>query len=164
MPPKKKSRKGVGGRGKKTPTAIKKKQGTVEKSREPKNPVTVKAVATLKPPEKLINRYAANEFKRVTKALSDLDILYEHSSTILLMYCNSVGLYFMAMAEIKKLGYHQLSPSNGKIISVHYKVANESLEKALKIGGKFGLTPADLDKLEARNPKDGQEEEEWIAA
>lgn len=140
------------------PRAVKEKQDTLEKSREPENPVQALAVKELHANGELLNDYAKKEWKRITKGLGDMGILYEVSQTILLMYCNSVGMYFQAMDEIKLHGFLTEYNSN-KVLSAHVKVANDALEKALKISVKFGLTPADMDKLNSPTPP---KEDDWI--
>jgi len=136
-------------RGKKTPSAIQKLQGTYRERERLENEMTPEKIeGDVSAPGKLVNDYSNEEWLRQTKVLTNLGMLTETDLSLLLAYCNECGTYYEAMDDIKENGYYQFTKANGKIISSAYTVANRSLANMIKLSDKFGFNPAARTKIE----------------
>jgi len=142
--------------GKRTPTAIKKLQGTFEQCKSIENEMSPPKLEEAEAPGKLVNTFANEEWLRQTKVLSNLGMLTETDLSLLLAYCNECGTYYEAMNNIKENGYYQDSKANGKIISSAYTIANRALANMIKLADKFGFNPAARTKIEM--PKQGSDD------
>lgn len=140
--------------GKRTPTKIKKLQGTYEKCKSLNNEMQPPTISEgVEPPSKLVNDFANDEWLRITKVLSSLNMLVETDLSLLLSYCNECGAYYESMEYIKKNGFYQETKANGKIISSAYTIANRSLANMIKLSDKFGFNPAARTKIEMPEQK-----------
>lgn len=133
--------------GKRTPTKVKELNGTLDSRFTLKNEMQVPNAKVSKTPEGLVNSYAQNEWLKVTGVLSGIGMLAETDTSLLMAYCNEMGIYFDCMNHIKKSGYTTESKSNGEILSNYIKVGNQALQNAIKIGDKFGFNPAARTKI-----------------
>lgn len=142
-------------RGRRTPSNIQKLQGTYrdrERLNNEMQPPVIKD--SVEPPSKLVNDFANDEWLRITKVLSALNMLAETDLSLLLSYCNECGAYYEAMEYIKDNGFYQETKANGKIISSAYTIANRSLANMIKLSDKFGFNPAARTKIEMPEQKD----------
>lgn len=136
-------------RGKRTPSAIQKIQGTYRERERNKNEMSPPTIEVpTEAPGELVNELAINEWNRQTKVLNSLGMLAETDLSLLLSYCNEAGTYFEAMADIKENGFYQMTKANGKIISSAYTIANRALANMIKLADKFGFNPAARTKIE----------------
>ncbi|MCP4354377.1 MAG: phage terminase small subunit P27 family [Proteobacteria bacterium] len=134
-------------RGVKTPTKIKKLQGTNKPSREMANEMMPKEVDSLEPVN-LINPFADGIWLKLTRNLAGIGMLNEIDQELLMAYCNEMGVYFDCMDKVKAFGYVTVTPSNGEIVSNYMKVGNTALQNAIKLSDKFGFNPAARTKIE----------------
>lgn len=139
-------------RGVKTPTKIKKLQGTNKPSREMANEMMPKEVDSLEPVN-LINPFADGIWLKLTRNLAGIGMLNEIDQELLMAYCNEMGVYFDCMDKVKAFGYVTTTPSNGEIVSNYMKVGNTALQNAIKLSDKFGFNPAARTKIEMPAPK-----------
>lgn len=130
------------------PTKIKKLEGTYRNDRAPKNEMQPPHVKDIETPTSLINKFAESEWLKVTNTLSGLGMLVETDTSLLLAYCNEIGVYFDCMCKVKECGYTQESKANGEVISSFMKVGNTALSNAIKLSDKFGFNPAARTKIE----------------
>ena len=135
------------------PPDIKKLQGTYEKSREPDNPVEFPLATIKDEPGELINDYAKNEWSRVTGELNAIGLLQTIGTSLVIAYCNEMGIYFQATDELREKMV-STAQSGNQFISPYSTIANRSLTAALKIAQQFGFTPASAGKIEMPK-KDG---------
>lgn len=135
-------------RGKRTPTKIKELKGTFRKSESVSN--------EMQPPEAsneinigLINNYANDEWLKVTRILSNLGMLVETDTSVLLAYCNEIGTYFACIDILKKGGFTFATPNGFEQQRPEVLIANKALANAIKLSDKFGFNPAARTKIEA---------------
>ena len=133
----------------KKPSKIKKLEGTFRNDRAPKNEMQPNKVGDVVVPKNLINDFAEKEWMTQTNALTDLGMLVETDLSMLLAYCNEIGIYFDCISKVKATGYTQESKANGEVISSFMKVGNTALNNAIKLSDKFGFNPAARTKIEA---------------
>ncbi len=140
-------------RGKRTPTAIKKVKGTFQECRSPKN--------EMQPPKAsnelavgLINDYANDEWLKVTRILSNLGMLVETDTSVLLAYCNEIGTYFQCCDILKKGGFTFATPNGFEQQRPEVLIGNKALQNAIKLSDKFGFNPAARTKIEAPAKQD----------
>ena len=141
----------------KKPTAKKKLEGTFREGRSPKNEMQPNKVDNVEKPTALINKFAEAEWLKVTKSLNGLSMLYETDMSLLLSYCNEIGLYFECIEKVKGGKLTIKSKSNGEIISNYLRIGNTALQNAIKLSDKFGFNPAARTKIEMpkQNKKNG---------
>lgn len=135
----------------------KKLQGTHKPSRE-KETLELPAVTESFVPEGLINNYAVEEWNAQTKLLIAGGVFSECDTTMLLMYCNEVGLYFDAIDILRIKGTTVLyEKSNYENVSPHFTIKTKSFEIAYKLAKEFGLTPLARTKIEVEKKKDDKD-------
>lgn len=142
-------------RGKKTPTKVKKLQGTYKPSESLENEMEVPKVKEIDLPPALSNEFAESEWLKVTGVLSNLDMLADTDTSILLSYCNEMGKYFAHCEVIKKYGYTFETPNGFIQARPEVKMANDALSFAIKLSDKFGFNPAARTKIEMPTKKKG---------
>ena len=135
-------------RGKKTPSAIQKLQGTYrERERLDNEMAPPKISEEVEAPGKLVNKFAQEEWLRQTKVLSGLSMLVATDLSLLLSYCNECGTYYEAMDDIREKGFYEYK-ANSRMVSSAYTIANRSLANMIKLSDKFGFNPAARTKIE----------------
>ncbi len=137
-----------------TKTAAEKKlKGTLKKSRE-KETLELPAVTESFVPEGLINSYAIEEWNAQTKLLIDGGVFSECDTTMLLMYCNEVGIYFDSIDILRKKGNTiKFKKSDYENVSPHFTIKTKAFEIAYKLAKEFGLTPLARTKIEVEKKK-----------
>jgi P27 family predicted phage terminase small subunit len=140
-------------RGKRTPTKIKELKGTFRQNESVKN--------EMQPPEAtneltvgLINNYATDEWLKVTRILSNLGMLAETDTSVLLAYCNEIGTYFQCCDILKSGGFTFATPNGFEQQRPEVLIGNKSLQNAIKLSDKFGFNPAARTKIEAPTKQD----------
>lgn len=140
-------------RGKRTPTKIKELKGTFRQNESVKN--------EMQPPEAtneskvgLINNYATDEWLKVTRILSNLGMLVETDTSVLLAYCNEIGTYFACCDILKKGGFTFATPNGFEQQRPEVLIGNKALLNAIKLSDKFGFNPAARTKIEAPTKQD----------
>jgi P27 family predicted phage terminase small subunit len=136
-------------RGKRTPSAIKKLNGTFREREAVNNEMNVPMLdhEAIETPAGLVNNFATTEWLKVTKILSSLEMLAETDTSLLLAYCNEMGKYFEANEHLKENGMTIITKS-GEKISPLVVISNSALQNAIKIADKFGFNPASRTKIE----------------
>lgn len=140
--------------GKKTPNKIKKLQGTFKPSREVQNEMQPPAVNSVDTPSGLINEYANREWLKITRILSDLGMLAETDMSLLLFYCNELGISAACYDIIKKNGYTFSTPNGFEQQRPEVLIGNKALQNVIKLSDKFGFNPAARTKIEAPAKQD----------
>lgn len=156
---------------KKIPSEIKKAKGTYYPSRELKDEMQLDAV-----PEEIrdeikdvkdsqfINTYARDEWDTQCTHLVQYGIVAHADVTLLITYCNEVGIYYECIDDLKKNGLKSYKINKaGEVyesINPSYNIANKAQAAFTKIGVLFGLTPSARAKIP--KPKDNKEEEEMF--
>ena len=141
-------------RGKRTPTVIKKIKGTFQECRSPKNEMQPPEVKAEEVNVGLINNYANDEWLKVTRILTNLGMLAETDTSVLLAYCNEIGTYFQCCDILKKGGFTFSTPNGFEQQRPEVLIGNKALQNAIKLSDKFGFNPAARTKIEAPSKKD----------
>jgi len=139
--------------GKKTPTKVKKIQGTYRKDYALDNEMSPAEVSKIDLKGGLVNEHANNIWLKQTGELSELGMLHNIDEEMLMAYCNEMGVYFHCMDMVKKTGYTQENKANGEIISNFMKIGNTALQNGIKLSDKFGFNPAARTKIEMPEKK-----------
>jgi P27 family predicted phage terminase small subunit len=135
--------------GKKTPTKIKALNGTLDKRFTLTNEMKPPALNDVEEkPFGLVNDFAQKEWLKVTGILKGLGMLHECDTSLLLAYCNEIGVYFDCMDKVRTVGYVEKSKANGMIIRNEMRIGNQCLANAIKLADKFGFNPAARTKID----------------
>lgn len=132
---------------KKLPTEIKERRGTLKKERELDNQMEVQKVSV--PPEAplWLSDIAKEEWKKVCNELYNKQMLHHVDLRLIEAYCNAIALHIETEILLREKGRVQVFKNEDGSIkyaqSVPYqKIANDALDKALKIATQFGFTPS----------------------
>lgn len=137
------------GKGRKPiPTALKVQRGTLEKSRLIPNEWNPQTLAAIPEPRFLSTAYEMEEWQMVCAQLIKDGLLIDMDTTAIEMYCKEIGKYREASDIVKREGF---TLDSGKTVIVHpaHLVMERSLDRAVKIGVLFGLTPSARTKISA---------------
>jgi P27 family predicted phage terminase small subunit len=115
---------------------------------EPKLPVE----APLMP--KHLTTEVRQEWRRVTKSLSDMGILSRHDGPAIEMYCDAYSTMVKAQEGIKASGLLIKGGNGAPKANPLIAIANEAQRNALKILVEFGLTPAARSRVSVNAPQE----------
>jgi len=160
----------MGARGPKPkPSALKKKQGTFQKSRAPENEFEPEPIKVLPKPPLFLNKYSKNIYFEIGPILLEQGLLTNVDMDTFISYCIEMGTYYECKVALKKEG--QVIKSKSGYMQPHPLVAicNASFNNAQKIAANFGFSPSartrvgvakqpekKLSKLLSLIPKKGQ--------
>ena len=139
---------------KKTPTVIKKMQGTARADRILENEMLVDLLHDLPDAPDLLSTIGAEEWYKVTSQLLNLKMLHTVDLRMIEAYCNEMSLYIECEIDLRKNGRIDIfKNSNGDIIRTQakpfVKIKNDALNNALKLACQFGLTPSARSNISA---------------
>ena len=143
-------------RGRRTPSAVQKLQGNYRERERLENEMELPNIdaENINLPSGLVNDLATKEWLKQTRILSELGMLAETDTSLLLSYCNEMGTYFQCMEKVKEEGMVIVRGSS-EFISPHLKIGNTALANAIKLSDKFGFNPAARTKIEMPKKKSG---------
>lgn len=132
------------------PTAVKSQRGTLQKCRTKPDEMKPISISILEPPATLNSR-GAKEWNIVTTNLQALGMLSAFDLSILEAYCREFESYFECMdklGENRTITYKNPDGSL-KAVKAHplLQIANQHLDKALKIATEFGFTPSSRTRI-----------------
>ena len=136
------------GRGRKrVPTKIKELRGTVQPCRSVENEMQVSVIGTLPEPPNWLSEIGKEEWTKVTSELFNKNMLHQIDLRLIEAYCNAISLHIETEIMLREKGRIQVFKNEDGTIkhaqSVPYqKIANDALDRALKIATQFGLTPS----------------------
>jgi|TARA_R100001440_G_C2520794_1_gene118851 P27 family predicted phage terminase small subunit len=136
------------GRGrKKLPTEVKKLRGTLKKERVLENEMQVEILKELPETPEWLSDIAKVEWKKVCLELFNKNMLHYVDLKLIEAYCNAIALHIETEMLLRENGRVQVFKNEDGSIkyaqSVPYqKIANDALDKALKISREFGFTPS----------------------
>lgn len=131
---------------KKIPTALKKMQGTTEKSREVDNEMKVEICSSLPAAPVLLSEIGKEEWQKVTQQLFNLNMLHNVDLRLIEAYCNEISLYIETEIMLRNKGRIQAFKNpDGSIKHAqavpYQKISKDALNMAMKLATQFGLTP-----------------------
>jgi P27 family predicted phage terminase small subunit len=132
---------------KKIPTAIKKAQGTLVKSRTLENEMQVEQINFIPEPPDYLNEFGRMEWQTVACELLEKQMLHMVDLALLSAYCNEMGIYLECYNKINKEGaIERTYDKDGRLRASKAKpeiaMARNALDRALKIAVQFGFTPS----------------------
>lgn len=135
------------GRGrKKVPTRLKELQGTVEKSRLVDNEMTAELCHAIPEAPEWLSEIAKQEWEKVTLELYNKQMLHNIDLRLIEAYCNAIALHIETEQMLRDKGRIQIFKNPDGTLkhmqAVPYqKIANDALDRALKLATQFGMTP-----------------------
>ena len=128
--------------------------GTRRKDREVENEMDFNGVKRIpRAPKHFKGTRAGKEWRKVTKTLFMLGMLYEEDLPQLQAYCFNVGVLEEAQIKLMepsqplvgtfKNKAEQIYQSKNKWITVH----NEAIDKVVKLAAQFGFSPSSRTKI-----------------
>jgi P27 family predicted phage terminase small subunit len=136
------------GRGrKKIPTKIKELQGTIKAERVLDNEMTASLVSKIPAPPTWLSEIGRSEWVKVCLELFNKQMLHQIDLRILEAYCNAISLHIETEIHLRENGrIQEFKNPDGTIKHTqavpHQKIANDALDRALKIATQFGFTPS----------------------
>lgn len=136
------------GRGrKKIPTKVKELQGTIKAERILENEMTASLVAKIPAPPTWLSEIGRSEWVKVCLELFNKQMLHQIDLRILEAYCNAISLHIETEIHLRENGrIQEFKNPDGTIKHTqavpHQKIANDALDRALKIATQFGFTPS----------------------
>ena len=132
---------------KRLPTKEKEFRGTLKTERVIDNEMTVEKVSELPSPPDWLTEIGKEEFKKVCTELFNKQMLHKIDLRLIEAYCNAISLHIETEIMLREKGRIQIFRNEDGTIkhtqSVPYqKIANDALDRALKIAAQFGLTPS----------------------
>ena len=139
---------------KKIPTKLKQLRGTTRPDRMVENEMVVALVAELPDPPEWLSVIGKNEWIKVCSELFGKQMLHQIDLRLIESYCNAMSLHIETEMMLREKGRIQIYKNTDGTIkhaqSVPYqKIANDALDRALKIAREFGLTPSSRTSISA---------------
>lgn len=136
------------GRGrKKIPTKIKELQGTLKSERKMENEMQVSLVREIPLAPKWLSEIGKQEWIKVCSELFNKQMLHQIDLRLLEAYCNAISLHIETEIMLREKGRIQVFRNTDGTVkhtqAVPYqKIANDALDRAIKIATQFGFTPS----------------------
>tara|TARA_R100001163_G_C5054844_1_gene191344 strand:- start:730 stop:1206 length:477 start_codon:yes stop_codon:yes gene_type:complete len=135
------------GRGrKKIPTKIKELQGTLKRERMMENEMQVALVSEIPEAPEWLSEIGKSEWSKVCTELFNKKMLHQIDLRLLEAYCNAISLHIETEKMLRDKGRIQVfKNSDGTLKHMqaipYQKIANDALDRALKLATQFGFTP-----------------------
>tara|TARA_R110000803_G_scaffold48061_3_gene99908 strand:- start:4394 stop:4870 length:477 start_codon:yes stop_codon:yes gene_type:complete len=132
---------------KKTPTKIKELQGTLKAERVIENEMQVSLVNVIPFAPEWLTEIGQEEWNNVCSELFNKRMLHQIDLRLIEAYCNAISLHIETEIMLREKGRIQVFKNPDGTIkhtqSVPYqKIANDALDRALKLATQFGFTPS----------------------
>ena len=132
---------------KKTPTRLKELRGTTRPSRTLENEMQVSLVEVLPEAAEWLSPIAKEEWNKVCVELFNKRMLHKIDLRLLEAYCNAIALHIETEIMLREKGRIQVfKDEEGNVKHAqavpYQKIANDALDRALKIATQFGFTPS----------------------
>lgn len=131
---------------KKVPTKIKELQGTAKTERMMENEMQVALVQTIPLAPEWLSEIGKSEWLKVCSELFNKRMLHQIDLSLLEAYCNAISLHIETEKMLRDKGRIQIYKNPDGTLkhmqAVPYqKIANDALDRALKLATQFGFTP-----------------------
>ena len=132
---------------KKLPSKIKELRGTTRQDRTMENEMTVAVVEFIPDPPDWLSEIGRQEWQKVCVELHGKQMLHQIDLRILEAYCNSISLHIETEMMLREKGRIQVfKDEEGNVKHAqavpYQKIANDALDRAMKIATQFGFTPS----------------------
>lgn len=141
------------------PTETKRARGTLQPCRTLKNEMKPELVDAIPPPPEYLDEVAAKEWMEIVPQLKHSGVLSKIDFAILAIYCNEIATYIECQQQMRRGGTRVMviKGDDGKVKYAqqvpYQKIANEAMERALKIAAEFGMTPAARTRIGGARPE-----------
>lgn len=139
-----------------TRKVLSEQKGNLTKEQQVKRQTEQELVRTdnkyfLKPPEWLTNDIAKAEYRRLVKAMKNMDMLGDLDANNLACYCNAFASYLQVTAELALTGFVTADGEPHLLISIQMKYAKEMRDFArlcgLSIDSRLKFASVKLDDI-----------------
>ena len=138
---------------KKKPTRIKELQGTLKPERVLDNEMQVALVKEIPQAPEWLSPIGKEEWMKVCGELFGKQMLHQIDLRLIESYCNAMALHIETEMMLRENG--RVSVYKNEDGSVKHtqstpfqKIANDALDRALKIATQFGMTPSSRSSIE----------------
>jgi P27 family predicted phage terminase small subunit len=131
---------------KKIPTEIKQLRGTDRADRRAPNQMKPEPYVSIPLPPDHLGEIGKQEWTIIVSNYVQLGMLSGLDSGMISAYCSQIELYIESMAEVKKTGKLVMA-RNVSAPNPLLKIANDALDRALKLAVELGLTPSARTKI-----------------
>ena len=136
------------------PTRLKELAGTAQPCRVKPNEMQVSNLANIPEPPYYLTDTGKNEFNIICSELLNKRMLHLVDLSLVTSYCNEMALYIETETTLKTTGridefFNEEGELSRRQAKPEQKIANDALNKALKIAVQFGLTPAARSRITA---------------
>tara|TARA_R110002051_G_scaffold103198_1_gene174963 strand:- start:25541 stop:26017 length:477 start_codon:yes stop_codon:yes gene_type:complete len=132
---------------KRKPTKLKELQGTLKPERVVENEMTVTLVQTIPPAPNWLTEIGRDEWMKVCEELYNKRMLHQIDLRLIEAYCNAMALHIETEMMLREKGRIQVFKNTDGTIKhtqavPFQKIANDALDRALKLATQFGFTPS----------------------
>tara|TARA_R110000803_G_scaffold209612_1_gene279582 strand:+ start:241 stop:705 length:465 start_codon:yes stop_codon:yes gene_type:complete len=136
------------------PQRLKELAGTDQPCRKNNNEMQVSRLANVPAPPFLLSEQGLIEYSIICNELSNKKMLHLVDLSLITAYCNEMAIYIEMESGLKLTGrIDEFYNDEGSLIKrqskPEQKIANDALNKALKIAVQFGLTPSARTRINA---------------
>lgn len=132
---------------KRKPTKIKELQGTLRANRVVENEMTASLVTKIPEAPTWLSDIGKEEWHKVCLELYNKQMLHQIDLRLLEAYCNAISLHIECEMHLRENGrILEYKNDDGTLRHsqsvAQQKIANDALDRALKIATQFGFTPS----------------------
>jgi P27 family predicted phage terminase small subunit len=132
---------------KRKPTKLKELQGTLKAERVIENEMSVSLVQDIPPPPNWLTEIGRDEWMKVCGELYNKRMLHQIDLRLIEAYCNAMALHIETEIMLREKGRIQVFKNpDGTVKHTQavpfQKIANDALDRALKLATQFGFTPS----------------------
>ena len=106
-------------------------------------------------PPRWLSRRARAQWRRLAPTLEACGLLTAADETAFAGYCDAVANYIAATRKVEREGQIIESPQ-GPRVAPWVRAQGDYLEKIIKLGQRFGLTPSDRTGIKVSRPAEGK--------
>jgi P27 family predicted phage terminase small subunit len=128
------------------PTEVKKLQGTLRPERVHADQMKPEPYVSIPLPPEHLGEIGKREWTIIVSNYVQLGMLSGLDSGMIAAYCSQIELYVESISEVKKTG-KLIIARNVSAPNPLMKVANDALDRSLKIEVELGLTPSARTKI-----------------
>tara|TARA_R110000824_G_scaffold119224_1_gene273199 strand:+ start:2058 stop:2534 length:477 start_codon:yes stop_codon:yes gene_type:complete len=132
---------------KRKPTKIKELQGTLKGERVLENEMQVSLVSQIPFAPDWLTEIGVEEWNNVCSELHGKGMLHQIDLRLIEAYCNAMALHIETEILLREKGRIQVFKNPDGTVKhtqaiPYQKIANDALDRALKLATQFGLTPS----------------------
>ena len=132
---------------KRKPTKLKELQGTLKPERVIENEMSVSLVQDIPPPPNWLTEIGRDEWTKVCGELYNKRMLHQIDLRLIEAYCNAMALHIETEIMLREKGRIQVFKNTDGTVKhtqavPFQKIANDALDRALKLATQFGFTPS----------------------